>query len=354
MILLASGCKKESKLSELESETPSFYKNSEDVVCVSEGVLCFEDMPTFEYYFHNLLNASDSSRKLQESKWGFKSYATITDSLSDIINDSQNENEMQQLIVNYNSFIKIVDSTIQCELPFYSHHCVANVDGIFKIDSTFFRIFQEGIVGWRGATLNQIKSLTLNEDFDDDFSDGKFFYTKNVELDPIESNCGNYKRDEEYDGNNYRVIFEISVNKGMYPSSKCIATGNFIEYVYYYTNVRIVGQRKRFGIWNSYITNLEYKEIDCELIVLRQNSYNNQICKTIPRNELGGLTNKNGYKGSSRGWIIQFDGANNGMGDVMHNIAYNDVSNPVFLKIKGKAKSSAFGINKWAEISCGY
>lgn len=355
IILLAFGCKKETKIVQDQLDALSFFKDSEEVVQVTEGVLCFMDMGNFDYFYQNLLNMPDSLRKIQEARWGFVSYSFITDSLSDIIFESTNENDMLQLIVNNSSFMKIEDSTLTTQLPFHGYHYVANADGIFKIDSTFFRIFPEGIVGWRGATLSQIKSLTLNEDFDDDLSDGKFFYTRNVELDPIESNCGNYKRVEKYtNGNTYRVIFEIKVEKHHLASSKCPATGQYIEFVYYKTTLRIVGQRKRFFIWNSYITNLEYKDVYCELNVPRQDGYNHQICKTIPRYELGGLVNKSGYKGSSRGWIFEFEGAANGMGDMMHNIPTGDIDNPVFIKVKGKAKSSALGINNWAEISCGY
>lgn len=354
--LLLFGCKKEPEAtSNPKQETPVLLKDSEDLVQVTDGVLCFLDMPTFDYYLNSLLAMPDSLRKLQEVQWGFTSYASIADSLSDIIVDASTENEMLQLISSYNDFVKIEDSTLTTQLPFMGHQCVANADGIFKVDSTYFRIFPEGIVGWFGATLTQIESLTLNEDFDDDISDGKFFYIRNVELDPLESNCGNYKRAEKYtNGRTYRVIFDIIVEKRNAPSTICPSTGQPILYIKYVTKVRIVGQRKRLGIWNSYITNLEYKDIYCELEVQRQDSYNNQICKTIPRTELGGLFNKNGYKGSSKGWTIEFEGAAIGMGDVMHNIPYNDVPNPMFIKIKGKAKSDALGINNWAEILCGY
>ena len=235
------------------------------------------------------------------------------------------------------------------------HQCVANADGIFKVDSTYFRIFTEGIVGWIGATLTQIESLTLNEDFDDDLSDGKFFYVRNVELDPLESNCGNYKRAEKYtNGNSYRVIFEISICRTHYYSAICPSTNTPIEYLYTYSKLRIVGQRRRFGIWNSYITNLEYKDVYCEVNVLRQDYYVSQTCTSIYHTEQGGLYNKTDYKGSSKGWEIFFSGANNGMGDMMANVSYNNFPTPVFIKVKGKAKSDALGINNWAEISCGY
>lgn len=354
--LLLFGCKKEQEAtSNPKQETPVLLKDSEDLVQVTDGVLCFLDMPTFDYYLNSLLAMPDSLRKLQEDQWGFTSYASTADSLSEIIIDASTENEMLQLISTYNDFLKIEDSTLTTQLPFMGHQCVANADGIFKVDSTYFRIFTEGIVGWIGATLTQIESLTLNEDFDDDLSDGKFFYVRNVELDPLESNCGNYQRVEKYtNGNTYRVIFDVKIEKKYAPSTKCLATGQYIEYVLYKTTVRIVGQRKRFGIWNGYITNLEYKDLYCELFVFCQDGYNNQICKTIPRTELGGLVNKSGYKGSSKGWIFEFEGTINGMGDTMHNIPFNDIPNPVFLKIKGKAKSDALGINNWAEISCGY
>jgi hypothetical protein len=355
LTLLLFGCKKEQEASYPKQETPMLLKDSEELLQVTDGVLSFLDMPTFDYYLNSLLAMPDSLRKLQEAQWGFTSYASITDSLSEIIADASTENEMLQLISSYNDFVKIVDSTLTTQLPFLGHHCVANADGIFKIDSTYFRIFPEGIVGWIGASLSQIESLTLNEDFDDDLSDGKFFYLRNIELDPIESNCGNYQRVEKYVNNNtYRVIFDIKVQKKFQASTRCPANGQYISHVYYLTTIRIMGQRKRLGIWNSYITNLEYKDIYCELNVLRQDGYNQQICMTIPRTELGGLTNKSGYKGSSKGWTIEIDGAVNGMGDMMHNIPSDSIASPTFIKIKGKAKSDALGINNWAEINCGY
>lgn len=354
-ILLLLGCKKEQESQQSKSETQALLKDSEEIIQVTDGVLCFLDMPSFEYYLNSLLAMPDSLRKLQEVRWGFTSYATITDSLSDIVFNASTKNEMLQLISSYNDFVKVADSTVTTQLPFYGHQCVANIHGIFKVGNTFFRIFPEGIVGWTGATLTQIKSLTLNEDFDDDLSDGKFFYIKNVELDPIESNCGNYKRVEKYtNGNTYRVIFDISTYKIHYASSWCTANNTPIEYVFAELKLRIVGQRKRFGIWNSYITNLEYKDIYCEIEVPRQDHYISQTCTSIIHTELGGISNKSGYKGSSRGWVVYYSSASNGMGDMTANININDFPTPTFLKVKGKAKSDALGINNWAEISCGY
>jgi hypothetical protein len=283
------------------------------------------------------------------------SYASITDSLTEIIVDASTENEMLQLISTYNDFLKVEDSTLTSQLPFLGHQCVANADGIFKVDSTYFRIFPEGIVGWIGATLSLMENLILDEDFDDDLSDGKFIYLRNIELDPFDSNCGNYKRVEKYtNGNTYRVIFEISIYKSHYYSSICPSTNIPIEYLYTYSKLRIVGQRKRFWIWNSYITNLEYKDVYCEVNVLRQDYYISQTCTSIYHTEQGGLYNKSDYKGSSRGWEIYFSGDNNGMGDMMANVGYYNFPNPVFIKVRGKAKSSALGSNNWAEISCRY
>jgi hypothetical protein len=48
-------------------------KDSEDLLQVNDGVLCFLDMPTFDYYLNSLLAMPDSLRKLQEAQWGFTS-----------------------------------------------------------------------------------------------------------------------------------------------------------------------------------------------------------------------------------------------------------------------------------------
>ena len=295
----------------------------------------------------------DSLRKLQEDQWGFTSYASIADSLSEIIIDASTENEMLQLISTYNDFLKIEDSTLTTQLPFMGHQCVANADGIFKVDSTYFRIFTEGIVGWIGATLTQIESLTLNEDFDDDLSDGKFFYIRNVELDPLESNCGNYHRVEKYTNNGmYRVIFEIWAKKEIYWGTKCPATNTWIEHHQYGCQIKVRSQVKRFWMWHSYKSSLEFQEGSCQLMVPRQVNYNYQNCSYIPTFELGGVYNISNSINNASFLDVWITGANNGMGDMTHN--YSSLPLPVFLKVKGKGKSAALGINNWAEINCGY
>jgi len=351
--LLLFGCKKEQEAtSNPKQETPVLLKDSEDLVQVTDGVLCFLDMPTFDYYLNSLLAMPDSLRKLQEDQWGFTSYASIADSLSEIIIDASTENEMLQLISSFNDFVKVEDSTLTTQLPFMGHQCVANAGGIFKVDSTYFRIFPEGIVGWFGATLTQIESLTLNEDFDDDLSDGKFFYIRNVELDPLESNCGNVKTVVKYNASqNRRVNFSISVSIAQDPTTtRCPSTNQIMNYRKYCSIVNLYGEKKTLGIWFKYKTYLEFKEVYCELDVPRQNGYNYQTCTTVVGYESRGLINKSDNVSNSKLMTRVYFGMTHNMGDIIHNY---QITNPVFTKVKGKATSTGLG-GLWGEISCGY
>jgi len=350
--LLLLGCKKEQESQQSKSETQALLKDSEEIIQVTDGVLCFLDMPSFEYYLNSLLAMPDSLRKLQEVQWGFTSYASITDSLSDIVFNASTKNEMLQLINSHNDFVKVEDSTLTTQLPFYGHQCVANIHGIFKVGNTFFRIFPEGIVGWTGATLTQIKSLTLNEDFDDDLSDGKFFYIKNVELDPIESNCGNQKSAVKYNASqNRRINFCISVSIVQDPTStRCPSTNQLMNYRKYCSLINLYGEKKTLGIWFKYKTNLEFKEVYCELDVPRQNGYNNQTCTTVVGYEKRGLINKSDNVSNSKLMTRVYYGMTHNMGDVIHNY---QITNPVFYKVKGKATSTGLG-GLWNEINCGY
>lgn len=356
--LLLFSCKKEIPNSPPEAQKAIQLKYSEEEVQVVDGVLCFIDAQTMNNYLKLLMEMPDSLRKIQEAAWGFTSYATLFDSINDYIAAASSENEMLQRIAANEDFVKVEDSTLVSQLPSFGHHYLANADGIFRADSTFYRIFDQGIAAWRGATLNQMKNLTLNEDFDEDPSDGKFFYLKEATIEPTESDCGNTKSAQKSNNNNNRrVSFEIKVMKRNAYSTTCYSPqryGTPIEHALYTTVVKIVPQKKVVLFWFKYKTDLWFSELYSQLMVLRQDGYIDSLCKTIPRSELGGLTNMSGVRYNDNELEDWIEGANVGMGDMMHNIPLSQLSSPVFLKVKGKGRSKELGSNQWAEISCGY
>ncbi|MDP3442749.1 MAG: hypothetical protein Q8T08_07790, partial [Ignavibacteria bacterium] len=343
-------CKKDSGLPTAStSSITSLTKNSEDLIDVVDGVLTFVDMTTFDYYFKIILESSDSQRGQFESEMGFTSYASITDSLSNLADAAQNESEMLQVISNNNQYLKIVDSTIVTQLPYDGYLYVANANGIFKIDSTYFKATNSGIIAWRGASINEIESLVVDEDFEEELDEGIFYYLKTSDL--TESGYGNYQRVEAYNSqNNRRIIFELSVNIVSPNSQPCSANGTWIAYKDYRFTISLRGQIKKFGFWNAYLTNLEFKDVYCVLTVPRQANYINQTCTSVMQYELGGVSNKSEYAGSSKGRIHIFYGNQHGMGDMMHN---QSIQEPNFIKIKGKANSSGIG-DVWGIINCGY
>lgn len=83
----------------------------------------------------------------------------------------------------------------------------------------------------------------------------------------------------------------------------------------------------------------------------RQDYYDALTCSYIPRFEIGGQTNFSESKFNTTELSKIFKDANNGMGDVSHNYTLNL---PVFIKVRGKGKSAALGIDNWATFSCGY
>jgi len=328
-------------------------KYSEEEVQVVDGVLCFVDAQTMDNYLKLLMEMPDSLRKIQEAAWGFTSYATLFDSINDYIATASTENEMLQRINANSTFVCIKDSTLVSQLPSFGHHYLANADGIFKADSTYYRIFEQGIAAWRGATLNQMLNLTLNEAFDEDPSDGKYFYLKEVTIEPTESGCGNSKSVEKYTNSGwYRVLFEVKVNIIPGEPTICEANNTWITHSQYACIVSVRGQVKRFWIWFGYNSLLEFKEIYCQLVVPRRgNNYNSTNCTWNYFFELGGVNNKNSMQ---NGKLLERFYKHNieGMGDMTQN--YTNLPNPVLLKVKGKGKSAAFGTNEWAEINCGY
>ena len=349
---LLLSCKKDIPNKHPEVQIPIPLKTSEDLVKVVDGVLSFIDAQTMDQYLKQLMEMPDSLRKIQETAWGFTSYASIFDSINDYIASASTENEMLQRINANSAFVCIKDSTLVSQLPSLGHHYIANADGIFKADSTYYRIFEQGIAAWRGATLNQMLNLTLNEAFDEDPSDGKYFYLKEVTIQPTESGCGNYHRIEKYTSSGlYRVIFELKVFlRTLYPSV-CSANQTHIQHKDYVFQVRVRGQVQRFWMWHAYKSLLEFKEVSCQLLVPRQGNYNFENCSYVPYYETGGVANKQAMLNAHEldKWYY---GNLNGMGDMTHN--YPNLPNPVFIKVKGKGKSAAFGANDWAEINCGY
>ncbi|MCE1201263.1 MAG: hypothetical protein LWX09_04080, partial [Bacteroidia bacterium] len=262
------------------------------------------------------------------------------------------ENEMLQRINANSAFVCIKDSTLVSQLPSFGHHYIANADGIFKADSTYYRIFRQGIAAWRGASLNQMKNLTLNGDFDEDPADGKYFYLKDVTIEPTENNCGDYKRVEKNsEGGWYRVIFEIKLMRYGQFGNICKHTNQLILHYQYICNIILRGQVKRFWMWHSYKTSLEVQDVNFELLVPRQDNYDTLTCSYFPRFEIGGQINYAESKVNSPELSKIFKDATDGMGDVTHN--YN-LSHPVFIKVRGKGKSAALGIGNWATFSCGY
>lgn len=345
-------CKKELQVTDYGTLIPMQLKESEELIFVEDGVLCFIDFQTMDVYLKTLLEMPDSLRKIQEAVLGFTSYATLFDSINDYIASASTENEMLQRINANSTFVCIKDSTLVSQLPSFGRHYLANGDGIFKSDSTYYRIFEQGIVAWRGATLSQMKNLTLDEDFDEDSSDGKYFYIKELTIEPTESGCGNYHRIEKYTNSGwYRVIFELKVLMATYYPSVCPANQTSIQHTYYYLEAKVRGQVKRFWMWHAYNSVLEFKEVSCQLMVPRQGYYNYADCSYVPYFELGGATNKQDmfYGKELTRW---YDGNSNGMGDMTHN--YPHLPNPAFIKVKGMGKSAAFDANNWAAINCGY
>ncbi len=97
-------------------------KYSEEDVQVVDGVLCFIDAQTMNNYLKLLMEMPDSLRKIQEAVWGFTSYATLFDSINDYIAAASTQNVMLQRIAANEDFIKIEDSTLVSQLPFFGHH----------------------------------------------------------------------------------------------------------------------------------------------------------------------------------------------------------------------------------------
>lgn len=198
-----------------------------------------------------------------------------------------------------------------------------------------------------------MKNLTLNEDFDEDPSDGKYFYLQELTIDPTENSCGNYHKIEKYTSSGwYRMIFELKVFLRR-TGGIILCSGNnvVIQYSDYVFEVRVRGQVKRFWMWHAYNSLLEFKDVYCQLMVPRQGGYNYENCSYVPYFESGGVFNKQAtLKGKELNkW---YSGSSDGMGDMTHN--YPNLPDPIFLKVKGKGKSAAFGANDWAEINCGY
>ncbi len=74
-------------------------------------------------------------------------------------------------------------------------------------------------------------NLTLGEKFDDDPSDGKYFYLKEATTEPTENNCGNSWYVEKYTTNGwYRAKFEIKALIFIEPSTVCPGNNSWIHY----------------------------------------------------------------------------------------------------------------------------
>lgn len=354
LTLFFFSCKKELQVTNYGTLISMQLKESEELIFVKDGVLCFIDFQTMDDYLKTLLEMPDSIKLIQEAAFGFKSYATIIDSITEYIVLAASESQMAQRINANSNFVHVKDSTLVSNLPKSSHIYLADINGIFKADSTYYRIFDQGIVAWRGATLIQMKNLILDEEnseFDDDSSDGKYYFLRNETIDPLESNCGNkHINIKNTTSNWYRVHFTIRVNRRN-SSSTCLANGQNISHSEYVLFVELEGFVKRFWLWHSYNSLLEFKDVYCQLTVPRQGNYNQSNCSYIPYYEYGGVANKSSSL-KARYLVREFTGNLNGMGDMTHN--YNHLPDPVFIKVKGKGKSAAFNANDWSEINCGY
>jgi hypothetical protein len=233
--------------------------------------------------------------------------------------------------------------------PYDYYHTIANNNGIFVIDQTVCRITQKGIIAWEGGSISQISQLVIDDSFNINLHQYLYFIATMVQS---RSGCNsNQEVTCTNDDNNRRITFSIYTFKpGGNAWGSC--QGNPKIYYHYNLTIDVIGEIKRIWGWNRYETELEYKEVYCEINVPLQYHFDPNLCISLWDFTTGGVTNESkNVEGRilTKSWIGGID--NQVMGNELCNIT--NLQAPYFNKVKGKATSRGLA-GKWAIIDCGY
>ncbi len=297
---------------------------------------------------------SNNDRIAIENNLNFMSLRSVYDSLYLLVENDSTLSQMQSFTASQGDFFTLNTSELTENFPYSNYHSIADPHGVFVIDSTSYRISQQGIIAWQGGTASQISQLTINSNFNISSYPYLYYY-----IEPITNTvtgCGNLIENTfTNNSNDRRIRFSISTFKEQ-RTEPGYCNGQYVTYQHYVTDVVVSAFKKvwPWGGWRSYKTHIEFKEVFCEMYKPVQQSWNPTLCKSNMYYGLGGLfnqaasTEKKDRKQLLKKWIGSVD--INEMGNDIGNIELNP---PYFLKVKGKATSRGME-GEWGSLNCGY
>lgn len=231
MLLIAmGGCKKEQSDQDIQSFAQSEKKSA------SAKLLRFENFTEFNACLDKVRAMTFDEKNKWEDSIGFYSFGRASDEFYLSLNTQEiNPANLEQLVKNNSDYLQLLkdeNGEFTLESAFWddARRRLINVDKMYQIGETVFKLFNFGVVSTHVQNIETLKQITeanyLNYRDDKRFEIGIQNVNTGKMLKDGAYNCGTWKEDRATNGNDrtyLRVgIFGENLDGGTYQWTQCL------------------------------------------------------------------------------------------------------------------------------------